>query len=137
MARYEINAETPREELELNVIKAARTSDSNLQDAAARSHAELWRRDRDNERDLFNSQSQERIHAQRFQEGQTAKQLDVANKQLEVADKQATSARRAMWATWASAAVAICLLILTAIQIFSSGSPPPDPAPSAAARAPA
>ncbi len=133
MARYEINAETPHEELELNVIKAARSSDSNLQDAAARSRAELWRRDRENERNLFNSQSKERIHAQRFQEAQTAKQLDVANKQLEVADQQATSARRAMWAAWASAVVAICLLILTATQVFSSQPPPPDPAPAATA----
>ena len=113
MAKFEINAEPPHEELELNVLKAARSSDSNLQDAAARSRAELWRRDRENERDLFNAQSSERVKAQQFQAAQTAKQLEVA-------DQQATSARRAMWAAWASAGAAFCLLILTATQIFSS-----------------
>ncbi len=87
MARYEINAETPHEELELNVIKAARTSDSNLQDAAARSRAELWRRDRENERDLFNAQSSERVHAQQFQKAQMEKQLECASKQLAVSDR--------------------------------------------------
>ena len=103
------------EELELDAL--GHITD---QGKVAAARAELKRRDRVNERDLFNAQSRERVHAQRFQAAQTEKQLEVASKQLEVADQQATSARRAMWAAWASAVVAICLLILTATQIFSS-----------------
>ena len=102
MAERKINAETSQKDLELYVMKGAHTSGSKELEAAARAKAELWRRDREAERVL------------------AAKQLEIANSHLETAERQAKSARRAVWAAWASAFAAFCLLIITAISIFSS-----------------
>ena len=125
-----IDRDSTREHLELCIIDAARNSDPNRQRAAARAQAELSRRDREDQRELLELQRGERLEAQQFQEAHT-------KKQLEVADQQATSARRAMWAAWVAAGAAICLLFLTATQIFSSEPPRSDPAPAEATRVPA
>ena len=45
--------------------------------------------------------------------------LEEIAKQLEVAEKQANSSRSAMFAAWAAAGVAICLLIVTVFSVFS------------------
>ncbi len=101
LAKLIIDAETPHADLERHVMKAARTSDSNLLNYAADASAEIWRRNHEAERT------------------QTAKQLEIANKQIEITTQQAKSARRAMLAAWASAFVALCLLILTGFPAFS------------------
>ena len=53
----EINSETPQEDLELCAIAAERTSDRNVQRAAAKARAEMRRRDEESEL----SQARQRI----------------------------------------------------------------------------
>lgn len=108
-----IDKDSTREHLELCIIDAVGNNDTNRQKAAAHALAERSRRDREDQRELFELQRRERLEAQQFQEAHT-------KKQLEVAERQATSARRAMLAAWASTLAAFGLLVLTAAQVFSS-----------------
>ncbi len=115
----EINSETPREELELCVVAAERASDTNVQRAAARARAELWRREQEAWTTRFNAESKERVKAQRFQEAQIAKQIEAQERlmgeQIEVAKKQAETAARAAQGAWQSVLATVVLAILTAI----------------------
>ena len=106
-----INEDTSREDLERCILSAAHTSDSNVTRAAADARAELARREREEWATRFDAQESARVKAQQFQAGQMAEQLKVAQ-------EQSKAARRAAWAAWASALVAVGLLVLTAIQIF-------------------
>ena len=108
----EINSETSREDLERCSIAAEHTSDPNVQRVAAKARAELWRREQEVWAARFNAQSEERIHAQRFQEGQITRQLEAQKnltaQQTEIAKEQAKAAR-------VSAGATSVLVILTAI----------------------
>ena len=109
--KIEINEDTPEDELELCALSADRTSDPNTQKVASQAKVELKRRDRKYERDQwtqrFNAESEERVKAQKFQEGQTNKQLEIASKHL-----------RVTWIATAAAAfsaiAAVTLVYLTA-----------------------
>ena len=57
----EINENSTQEHLELCLIEATRTSDTNVQKAAARARAEISRRERQERRDMFNAESRERV----------------------------------------------------------------------------
>ncbi len=106
-----INSETTRDHLELCLIEAEHSSDANVQKAAAEAKTELWRRDQQEWADRFAAQESARVKSQKFQDGQMAKQLDVA-------EKQSNSAKHAAWAAWASALAAFVLVIISAIQVF-------------------
>ncbi len=109
----EINEDTPRAELELYLIEATRTSDLHAQNVAAQARAEIWLRDRKEQRELFNAESTERVKEQEFQAAQFSNELDVAN-------QQARAAGRAMMAAWASAIAAIALVIVAVIQLLTT-----------------
>ena len=115
----EINEETPREDLELCVIAAERTRDLNIQKAAARARAELWRREQQTWIERFNAESKERVQAQKFQEAQVTRQIEAQDKlmgqQLEVTKEQAGAAESAARAAKQSARATIALVILTAV----------------------
>ena len=117
--KIEINSETPREDLELCAIAAERTSDPNVQRAAARARAELWRREQQAWKERFDAESKERVKAQRFQEAQIIRQIGAQEKlmgqQIEVAKKQAETAEGAAQAARQSARATVVLAILTAI----------------------
>lgn len=140
----EVSSETPREELELVIGVAARTSESNIQRIAAEARAELARRDEALERKKFDAQERARVKAQQFQEAQLDKQIkaqeqlmgqqiEVAHQQLEAARQQAVAASKQAEASanaaeaarqtakatkWLAILTAI-LCVLAAFQIFS------------------
>ena len=91
----EINEDTSPEILELCVLDANHTSDTNVLRAAAKAQAEIARRERQQWSENFNAQESARIQAQKFQAGQMEEQLKVAT-------QQATSARNASRAAWTS-----------------------------------
>jgi len=103
----EINSETSREDLERCVGEAEHTADTNVQRVAAKARAELWRREQEAWRVRLDRESDERIHAQRFQEGQITRQIDAQEnltaQQTEIARDQAAAAKSAARAAWASA----------------------------------
>ncbi len=109
--KIEINADTPREDLERYIIEATLTSDHHVQNLAARAQAEIWRRDTEKQHELFHAESRKRVKAQNFQEAQFSKQLDVAK-------QQANSAQRAMIAAWAAAAAAAEAAVAVVVQLF-------------------
>ena len=115
----EINSETPREELERCVVEAEHTSDRNVQGAAARARAELWRREQQVWTTRFNAESKEHVKAQRIQEAQITKQIEAQERlmgqQIEVAKKHAETAEGAAQAVRQSARATVVLAILTAI----------------------
>ena len=122
-----INSETPREHLELCLIKAERTSDTNVQKAAARARAELQRREELEQKERLVIESKERVEAQRFQEGLIEKQIEAQEKwmvqQLEVAKDQVNTARGAEQAAKWSAVAAVAIVVLTAILVAIGASP--------------
>lgn len=65
--QIEINGDTPQKDLEFCAIAAERTSDINIQRKAAEAKAELTRRERKFQTEMFNAQSRERVKAQKFQ----------------------------------------------------------------------
>ena len=114
-----INSETSRENLELCLIEAERTSDPNVQKAAARAKAEIERREQQKQDERFNAESKERVKALRVQEKLVDRQIDAQEKwmvqQLQVAKDQAKTARGAEQAAKWSAVATVAIAILTAI----------------------
>lgn len=144
-SEIEVNIETPREELELVIVAAARTSDSNIQRIAAEARAELARRDKAFEGEKFDAQERARVKAQQFQAAQLdrqinaqerlmGQQIEVAHQQLEAAKQQAAAAskqaeasentaeaaRQTAKATRALAILTALLCVLAALQIASA-----------------
>ncbi len=122
VSEIEINSETPREDLELCVIAAERTSDPNTQRAAARARAELWRREQQAWIERFNAESEERVKAQRFQEAQITRQIEAQessmSQQLEVAKEQGKAANKQVCISWLSAGAALLAAVAAIALAF-------------------
>lgn len=122
-----INSETSREDLERCVLAAERSSDINIQRAAAEARAELWRREQQAWTDRFNAESEERVKAQRFQEAQVTRQIEAQEnsmeQQLVVAEKQAgtaeSAAQAARWSAVATVAIAVLTAVLAVIAVIA------------------
>ena len=91
---YEIprNEETPESDLHRCIIEAISSSDPNVVRAAAEATAELARRQSVEWKERFNAESRERVKGQQFQQAQTERQLDVAEKQLDAASRAKSAA---------------------------------------------
>ncbi len=109
-----INEDTSREDLERCILEAARSSDQNITRAAAIARAELARRKREERKTRFNAESKERVSAQKFQEAQVARQLEVANKHADAAKGSAAAAK---WSAGATIALAIATTVLAAAAL--------------------
>lgn len=107
----QIDQDTPDDLLEQCALYGDHHSGERQQISASKAKAELKRRDRHYERtqwqERFNAESKERIKGQQFQEAQTNRQLEIANKILGITKLAALAAS-------ASAIAAIALVILAA-----------------------
>ncbi len=110
-----IDADTPREDLELCAIAAERTSDPNIQRVAAQARAELWRREQQAWIERLNAERKERVQAQRFQEAQITRQIEaqenLMGQQIEVAKEQGNAANKQVRIGWLSAGAAFLAAI--------------------------